>query len=274
VKILNLTQLTIICKSIHHVEWPVQNVLAFTTTRHNPTNNNQTEASASNASFNRFNLGLHVGDYPEKVLANRQNLLSLLPKNTQIQWLEQVHGSEVLLIESHNKQALIADAAITRQKNIALAIMTADCLPILLTAKDGSEIAAIHGGWKPLAKNIIANTLNKMSTRNEDIIVWLGPCISKQAFEVGEDVRSAFVNQSKSFIAAFSRPTSTSDSKQNNSQLKYFADLALIAKIQLTALGVKNLQHLEHCTYNDKAAYFSYRREKLTGRMASIISFT
>lgn len=272
-KIQNLTQLTIICKPIHNVEWPVQNVLAFTTTRNNLTSKTQSEPSDSITPFNRFNLGLHVGDDPEKVLAHRQNLLSLLPENTQIQWLEQIHGSEVLLIESHSKHALIADAAITCQKNIALAIMTADCLPILLTAKDGSEIAAIHGGWKPLAKNIIANTLNKMTTRNEDISVWLGPCIGKLAFEVGEEVQSAFVSQSKSFSAAFVLSPSTLDPKQSNLPHKYFADLALIAKIQLTAIGIKNVHHLEHCTYTDEAQYFSYRRENITGRMASIICF-
>lgn len=272
-KTLNSTQLIIICKPIHNVEWPVQNVLAFTTTRNYPSVNAQTESSDSSTSFNHFNLGLHVGDDPEKVLINRQKLSTLLPENTRIQWLEQVHGSEVLLIEKYTKQTLIADAAITREKNIALAIMTADCLPILLTAKDGSEIAAIHGGWKPLAKNIIANTLNKMTTRNEDISVWLGPCISKLAFEVGEDVKSAFVNQSKSFSKAFSVSSSTSYQKHKKPPLKYLADLALIAKIQLTALGIKNFHHLGDCTYTDETQYFSYRRENITGRMASIICF-
>lgn len=273
-KTLNSTQLTIICNPIHNVEWPVQNVLAFTTTRNNPASNNERKPSASTPLFNSFNLGLHVGDDPQKVLTHRQDLLLQLPENTQIQWLEQIHGAKVLLIECHSKQALIADAVITRQKNIALAIMTADCLPILLAAKDGSEIAAIHGGWKPLAKNIIANTLNKMTTHNEDINVWLGPCISRLAFEVGEDVKSAFVNQSKSFSAAFSLSPSISDTKQKKSKPKYFGDLSLIAKIQLTDLGIENVHHLEHCTYTDEPQYFSYRRDNITGRMASIICIT
>ena len=270
-KTLNSTQLTIICNPIHNVEWPVPNVLAFTTTRNNPTSSNQTRLSASNAAFNHFNLGLHVGDDPQQVLTHRHDLLSQLPENTQIQWLEQIHGAKVLSIESHSKQALIADAIITRKKNIALAIMAADCLPILLTAKDGSEIAAIHGGWKPLSKNIIANTINKMTTRNEDICVWLGPCISKLAFEVGEEVKTAFVNQSKSFAAAFTLSLPTSDQQYKKSQTKYLADLPLIAKIQLNDLGIENVHHLEHCTYTDESQYFSYRRENITGRMASII---
>jgi len=263
--------LTIICKPIHYVEWPVHNVLAFTTTRNPPSSNSQTTPLGSNTPFDNFNIGLHVGDNPKNVLVHRENLLSLLPNNAQIQWLEQVHGSEVLLIEKHSQQALIADALITRQKNIALAIMTADCLPILLTAKDGSEIAAIHAGWKPLAKGIIATSLNKMLTKNENISVWLGPCISELSFEVGAEVKSTFLNQSKHLSSAFSMVPSTAELLQKNSKLKYLADLALIAKIQLEELGVKNIQHLKHCTYIDKAQYFSYRRESKTGRMASII---
>ena len=117
--ILNSTQLTIISQAIHHVQWPVQNVLAFTTTRNHPPYNTQTEALVSSAPFNNFNLALHVGDELEKVLAHRQVLSLRLPENTQVQWLEQVHGADVQLIETHSEQALIADAAITRQKNIA-----------------------------------------------------------------------------------------------------------------------------------------------------------
>jgi len=251
---------------LHNVEWSVQNVLAFTTTRNSPYQQSLIKPLISNEPFNHFNLGLHVGDDPEKVLAHRKQILPLLPQNTQVQWLEQVHGSDVLLIEQHSKQALIADGAITRQKNIALAIMTADCLPILLTAKDGREIAAIHGGWKPLAKGIISNALNEMRCRNEDVSVWLGPCIGKEAFEVGAEVQAIFTKQSKHFAEAFSPIPDTFVAKG-----KYLADLALIAKIQLTALGVKNIHHLDHCTYSDESQYFSYRRENITGRMASII---
>ncbi|NQZ24103.1 MAG: peptidoglycan editing factor PgeF [Colwellia sp.] len=256
---------------MHKVEWPVQNVLAFTTTRNTPCHHSIIKPFVSNDPFNHFNLGLHVGDEPENVLAHRQNLLPLLPKNTQIQWLEQVHGSEVLLIEKHSKQALIADAAITREKHIALAIMTADCLPILLTAKDGREVAAIHGGWKPLAKGIIGNTLREMFTENKDINAWLGPCIGKESFEVGAEVRAIFTKQSAHLSEAFSLVSTAFESEHKNSEPKYLADLALIAKIQLTALGVNKIDHLEHCTYSDSAQYFSYRRENITGRMATII---
>ena len=263
--------MTIIYNPIHYVEWPVQNVLAFTTTRKYPCHNRIIKPFVSNHPFNNFNLGLHVGDDPKRVLAHRENILPLLPKNTEIQWFEQVHGSEVLIIEKHSKQAVIADAAITRQKNIALAIMTADCLPILLTAKDGREVAAIHGGWKPLAKGIIGNTLRKMFTQNKDVNAWIGPCIGEEYFEVGAEVRAVFIKKSKQLSEAFTLVSSAFEPEHKNSEPKYLANLALIAKIQLTALGVNKIEHLEHCTYSDEAQYFSYRRENITGRMATII---
>jgi YfiH family protein len=261
-------QRKIISKFVHFVKWPVQNALAFTTTRQNPFKN---FLDCSSAPFDSFNLGLHVGDETKVVLHNRQSLLELLPVKTKIQWFEQVHGSSVLLIDEHSEQALVTDAAITREKNIALAIMTADCLPILLAAKDGSEIAAIHGGWKPLAKNIIANTVNLMNTPNEDIIAWLGPCIGKLSFEVGEEVKLAFENQLENFSAAFSIIASQTSLNSSNQTNKYLADLTMIAKIQLYALNIKMINDLHECTYRDEQQYFSYRRDKKTGRMASII---
>ena len=200
--------------------------------------------------------------------------MNKLPINSKIQWLEQVHGNKVVTIDSHSTTPLIADAAITQQKNVALAVMTADCLPILLTAADGSEIAGIHGGWKPLAKNIIAHTVDNMSTSNENIIAWLGPCIGKEAFEVGEDVKIVFERQSKKFISAFCLNALDKVITGNLHNVKYFADLAMIAKIQLKEIGINKVHHLNHCTYTDEQQYFSYRRDNITGRMASIICRT
>jgi YfiH family protein len=257
-------------KPLYEVEWPVQNVLAFTTTRHQPFAHIES-VNISLPPFNNFNLGLHVGDDQNIVLTHRKSLLNYLPENTKIQWLEQIHNADVLLIDEHSEQPLIADAVITRQNNLALAIMTADCLPILLTAKDGSEVAAIHGGWKPLSKGIIVNTVNSMCTLNEDIIAWLGPCIGKLSFEVGEDVKWAFEKQSKNFIPAFSLISYDSTMKKSEGKVKYLADLALIAKVQLNALGINEIKHIEQCTYTEEKQYFSYRRDNVTGRMASII---
>jgi len=270
VRIQNSTKLTIIYSHIHKVAWPVQKVLAFTTTRHPPQKLNSAEINSQYNSYGHFNLGQHVGDKPENVSKNRNSVLALLPSNSKIQWLDQVHGNNVVIVESHSTVPLVADAAITKHKNITLAIMTADCLPILLMATDGSEIAAIHGGWKPLAKNIIANTLEQMETSNEDIIAWMGPCIGKLAFEVGKEVKMAFESQSAEFTSAFS-VVSDSSVLQSVEKTKYLADLPKIAKLQLNALGIYNIQHVNHCTYADEQQYYSYRRDKITGRMASFI---
>jgi len=263
---------TFINRPIHKVEWPVPNVLAFTTTRLHPENQHDFSKNSECTFYSHFNIGEHVGDNPEQVKYNRNQLLENLSPNSKIQWLDQIHGNKVVTIDYHSSIPLVADAAITQQKNIGLAVMTADCLPILLSAVDGSEIAAIHGGWKPLGKNIIAHTVNKMHTSNENIIAWLGPCIGETAFEVGEDVKLAFESQSENFISAFSVRSSDAALTKNVVKVKYLANLPMIAKIQLKALGVNQHHHLDHCTYNDEQQYFSYRRDKVTGRMASIIS--
>lgn len=211
--------------------------------------------------YQAFNLGLHVGDCVEKVKKNRQFLQNILPVDTEIQWLEQVHGNEVVEISNVSQQPIIADAVITRAKKVCLAIMTADCLPILLISKSGDEIAAIHGGWRPLSANIIGNTINRMQTAAEDIYAWLGPCISKNAFEVGSEVKAQFIQQNDSFNAAFFEQP----------QGKFLADLHKIAEIQLNALGVKQISKLAECTYLNTDKYYSYRKESVTGRMASLI---
>jgi len=139
--------------------------------------------------------------------------------------------------------------------------MTADCLPILLSSKQGDEIAAIHGGWRSLATNIVNNTIQEMQTDASELCAWLGPCIGKDVFEVGEDVRKAFVDQNALFSQAFFKHTLG----------KYLADLHCIAKIQLTLLGVKSISALSECTFSNTDKYYSYRKNSITGRMASLI---
>jgi YfiH family protein len=226
--------------------------------------------------FDFFNLGLHVNDSAEKVKSNRNKLQQFITQqliNTSmsdvlttenpvnVQWLEQVHGNDVAEIMEVSSKAIIADASITREHNIALAIMTADCLPILLSNKKGSEVAAIHGGWRSLAANIITNTLNKMLSDPSDVVAWLGPCISKDAFEVGYEVRAEFIKQGAIFDCAFS--------KQENG--KYLADLHKVAQLQLQLLGVEAISTLAECTYQRTDKYYSYRKNQVTGRMASVI---
>jgi len=242
--------------AIRYVEWPVANILAYTTARHRPDN----LILKTNTPYNAFNLGEHVGDDIDIVKANRKTLHLLHENKLDIQWLEQVHGNHVVVVKEYSEVPFVADAAITSDKNIALAVMTADCLPILLTNKQGTEIAAIHGGWRPLSKAIIEKTITQMESPANDIYAWLGPCIGANAFEVGQDVVSSFPHQQKSAFKL-----------QNNS--KYLADLQKIAFNQLTELGVNNISTLTDCTFENTQDYYSYRREGVTGRMASIISF-
>ena len=261
------------------IKWPTANVLAITTTRlpaNNPSTSSNVESSQTNithtknkpSEFNAFNLGDHVGDCATAVAQNRKSLHKYLPSKTKIQWLDQVHGNNVAVLEKHNNTPIVADAAITRNRHIALAIMTADCLPILLSNKKGSEIAAIHAGWRPLAANIIEQTISTMLSPPEEIIAWLGPCIGVKAFEVGEDVKQEFCKISPKFIAAFQPITQLSDDIK---PLKYLANLPLIAELQLFALGVKSVAKLAECTFEQSDKYYSYRRDGKTGRMASVI---
>ena len=295
------SQLTAKNKSSSATLYPISdNVLALQTTRLSPlqispikiNDQDSTATSINNqqfkndklisksSSFGAFNLGLHVGDSAEKVNHNRNVLKQLLQQKlskqqrtqkpllhfklvaeVKIQWLKQVHGNEVVEVMAVNEQVITADASITRQKNIALAIMTADCLPILLSHKDGSEVAAIHGGWRSLATNIIEKTLSKMHSKPAELVAWLGPCIGKDAFEVGSEVKEVFTQQGMAFNNAFI--------KQENG--KYLADLQQIAQLQLQALGVSDISGLAECTYQEKNKYYSYRKDQVTGRMASII---
>jgi len=253
--------------AIELVRWPLhsaisekemaEKVLAIQTTRVSPNN----PLSEQTSLYQSFNLGLHVGDCEKLVKSNRQSLQRLLPESAKIQWFEQVHGNAVAQVSQVYKKAIVADAAVTNKKNICLAIMTADCLPILLVSKLGDEIAAIHGGWRPLAANIIINTLEKMKTPAVDIYAWLGPCISKKAFEVGEEVKIAFVQQDERFNSAFTV-------KENG---KYLADLHKIATLQLEELGINQISTLPECTHSNTDKYYSYRKNATTGRMATLI---
>ncbi|WDD97955.1 peptidoglycan editing factor PgeF [Thalassomonas actiniarum] len=238
-------------------DWPVANVLAFNTTRQHPHRDKPPVTD-----FDSFNLGTHVGDDIGRVENNRQALKEFLPKGSQIQWLEQVHGNTVVEVHCHSEQPLVADAAVTRNPDVTLAVMTADCLPILLSCGQGKEVAVIHGGWRPLLAGIISNTLQKMQSRNTELYAWLGPCIGEQAFEVGAEVRQAFVGQSAMFDAAF----------KSTGQGKYLGNLALIAKLQLNSVGVQQVSAVNHCTYAMEQRYYSYRRNAITGRMAAFIT--
>jgi len=174
-----------------------------------------------------------------------------------------VHSADVLCVDADfNFQTLhSADALYTQVKNQPLAIMSADCLPILFASHDGHEVAAVHGGWRGLEKGIIKNTLACFSAPSKQIYAWLGPAIGAEQFEVCAEVATRFIAKSPLFKQAFKL-------QSNN---KYLCDIYLIARIELEQLGVINISGGDYCTVSQPSLFFSYRREGKTGRMASLI---
>lgn len=233
--------------------WPIQGkVGALSTTRH---------GGNSDGAFSSFNLGFHVGDEASQVRLNHRCLEAYLP--TKAVWLEQVHGSRVLEVTS---QDIIepwpqADAVYTRVRLQPLAIMTADCLPILLSCDQGLEVAAVHGGWRPLAQGILAKTLTKFIGQRSKVIAWLGPAIGPNAFEVGIEVKAQFCDAD---------PAHSDDFKFLGGD-KYLADIFAIATRQLNQLGVNEIYTDNICTVSDMEQFYSYRRDGQTGRMATLI---
>lgn len=219
------------------------------------------EGGVSKPPFNSLNLGLHVDDTPEHVLKNRALVEQSLPKPAL--WLNQVHSADVLCVDADFDFQILhtADALYTQVKNQPLAIMSADCLPILLASHDGREVAAVHGGWRGLEKGIIKNTLACFSAPSKQIYAWLGPAIGAERFEVGDEVASRFIAKSPLFKEAF----------KLQSNKKYLCDIYLIARIELEQLGVINISGGDYCTVSQRSLFFSYRREGKTGRMASLI---
>ncbi len=210
--------------------------------------------------FDSLNLGDHVGDIPNAVSENRQRLEALAQLPQQPVWLEQVHGTDVLQLvgdKIHNRQA---DAVYSNQIGQVCAIMTADCLPVLLTNQAGTEVAAAHAGWRGLCHGVLENTINQFISPANEIIAWLGPAIGAEKFEVGKEVKEAFVNQSSDLTSAFV--------PYND---KYLADIYLLARKKLRAAGVTKVYGGDFCTVTDENRFFSYRREGKTGRMASLI---
>lgn len=208
--------------------------------------------------FNNFNLGTHVGDEVESVKKNRTLLTSELALAQPPIWLNQVHGHRCITIDSLQDNR--ADAIVSREKNRVCAIMTADCLPILLCNNAGNEIAAIHGGWRSLCQGIIPNTLSQMQSSPQELMAWLGPCISQSAFEVGTEVYRQFYRIDPIYKKAFQKRDD-----------KYLASLVEIATIQLRKLHIPRVKSVNQCTYDASNGFFSYRRDGQTGRMASLI---
>jgi len=233
-------------------EWPAPaNVGACSTLR---------GGGASLAPWDAFNLGSHVGDDPAHVAANRQTLVARAALPEMPRWLEQVHGTDVVRLSSSQTGIVQADACITREAGVVCAVMTADCLPVLFCSSDGKEVAAAHAGWRGLCAGVLENTLAQFAAPPSQIHAWLGPAIGPDAFEVGSEVRAAFMAKDVRAQLAF-RPAGA----------KYFADIWLLARQRLEAAGVNSLSVTRRCTFHESGEFFSFRRDGTTGRMASLI---
>ena len=211
----------------------------------------------SQGPYASLNLALHVGDDPQHVQSNRQMLQDYLHLPQQPQWLTQVHGCDV----SSDAQALSeADACVSTRPGRVCVVMTADCLPVLITDRQGSCVAAVHAGWRGLANGVIGETIKRLPVAPAELLVWLGPAIGPRAFEVGNDVFDCFIELNEAYRAAFSAHKN-----------KWLLDIYHAARLQLARLGVNNVSGGDYCTFSQADLFYSYRREKTTGRMASLI---
>ena len=218
------------------------------------------EGGVSLAPYASLNLGQHVGDDPAAVAENRARLRACLPAEPF--WLNQVHGIGVQEACADAPDVPPdADAGFTRQPGVVCAVMTADCLPVLLTDRSGSVVAAAHAGWRGLCNGIIEATIARMAVPANDILAWLGPAIGPDAFEVGPEVRAAFMAHDPTAASAFAAIPDG----------KYLADIYLLARQRLNACGVTDVHGGDACTVTERERYFSYRRDGRTGRMASLI---
>lgn len=205
-----------------------------------------------------FNLGLRCGDDLQAVQTNRALLAQHLPQPPR--WLHQVHGAVVA-----NADALAgetdADASVARAAGTVCAIMIADCMPVLICDEDGSVVAAAHAGWRGLSSGVIENTVRAMNVSAARLLAYLGPAIGPAAFEVGDDVRDAFMRHDPAAAAAF----------KAHREGKWLADLFTLGRQRLAASGVQRIFGGGDCTASDQRRFFSYRRDRITGRMAALI---
>jgi len=213
----------------------------------------------SQAPFKSNNLAMHVGDDPQIVATNRAQLNKYLPAAPL--WLDQQHTT-IVVENSHNHSQLppIADASITQAANVVCCVMTADCLPVLITNKLGTQVAAVHAGWRGLCDGIIENTLAKFDCAPQDIVVWLGPAIGPQHFEVGGDVLAKFCQH---------HPTDERYFVVHGD--RYLANIYQLATARLVRLGIGEISGGAYCTFGQADLFYSYRREGQTGRMATMI---
>jgi len=215
----------------------------------------------SAAPYASLNLATHVGDDPRSVASNRRRLRQGIPPlPADPLWLEQVHGTRVVAAE-HYTEGAEADACVARTPGRVCAVLSADCLPLLFCAEDASVVAAAHAGWRGLSAGMIEACVAATATPPARLLAWLGPAIGAQAYEVGDEVRAVFCQQDAAAQRAF----------VPQAPGKWLCDLYLLARQRLTALGVHRVSGGGHCTFSDPRRFYSYRRDGVTGRMASCI---
>ena len=238
-------------------QWPAPaGILALSTTR---------PGGCSEPPYDSFNLGAHVGDDPAHVQANRDLLASVLPPGTVVPWLEQVHGVDVVPAE-RAAPGTRADAVWTRTPGYACAVMTADCLPVLFCTTAGDCVAAAHAGWRGLLGGVLEATIEAMAVPGSQLLAWLGPAIGPAVFEVGAEVRTAYLEAATDaeheFTASCFRPSS---------EQRYLADLYSLARQRLARCQVTRVSGGDACTFTDDGRFFSFRRDGATGRMVSLV---
>lgn len=231
-------------------DWPAPpNVRALVTTR---------AGGESRGAYASFNLGTHVGDDPAAVERNRARLRASLPAEPV--WLQQVHGTAVIDAATALPGAR-ADAAVARIRHVVCVVLTADCVPVLLAAGGGEAVAIAHAGWRGLAAGVVEAAVAAMGAPAAGVVAWLGPAIGSRAYEVGPEVRAAFVRHDAAAAAAFAPHRGD----------RLLADLAMLARQRLAAAGVAKICGGGHCTYSEAGRFYSYRREPATGRFASLV---
>lgn len=238
-------------------DWPAPaNVRAVVSTRNG--------SGVSQPPFDAFNLGTRCGDDPQAVAQNRESLRDALSLPSSPRWLRQVHGTDVVQFNastSTGQDEPEADAAVTRTPGVVLAILTADCLPVMLCARDGAEVAAAHAGWRGLCAGVLENTLAALHTPREEILAWLGPAIGPDSYEVGDEVRDAFVARAVNAAQAFA-PTRPGH---------WQCDLYMLAHQRLRAAGVARIFGGGFDTFSDPC-FYSYRRDGArSGRFVTLI---
>jgi len=235
-----------------HADWPVPpGVHALSTVRHG--------LGVSTPPFDHFNLGSRCGDNVDAVLENRRQLQAALHLPSPPRWLRQVHGVAVAVEPGFDEPE--ADAAVTATPGRVLAILTADCLPVVFASRTGDDIGAAHAGWRGLCAGVLEATVGAMHTPAQQLMAWLGPAAGPQAYEIGEDVFAAFVQRDPAAAAAFvaTRPG------------HWKMDLYALARQRLQAVGVTAVFGGEQCTISDPARFFSHRRDQRGGRIATLV---